>query len=184
MKKEATRKSSRGTVAGHPHLTNTLTLTEVQQARLEKFREELGPIASRSQLKAANKKHFGMEASPTYITKNVQFKVKGHRGLYSLVAQSGKAATAVAMKKYVAAKDEPIQYTIRSVPKEVDRLLRQRASQRKQSLNQLILEELSVATVGGQKRADFSDLVGQWTPDPAFDEILAAQRQINWDKWK
>ncbi len=29
-----------------------------------------------------------------------------------------------------------------------------------------------------------SNLVGQWTPDPAFDEIIAAQRQIDWDKWK
>jgi hypothetical protein len=34
------------------------------------------------------------------------------------------------------------------------------------------------------RRADFSDLVGQWTADPAFDEIIAAQRQIDWDKWK
>jgi len=31
---------------------------------------------------------------------------------------------------------------------------------------------------------DFSDLVGKWTPDEAFDEVLAAGRQIDWDKWK
>ena len=78
----------------------------------------------------------------------------------------------------------PIQYTIRGIPREVDRVLRQKAAQRKQSLNQVILDELTVATVGGQQRADFSDLVGRWTPDPAFDEILAAQRQIDWDKWR
>jgi hypothetical protein len=24
----------------------------------------------------------------------------------------------------------------------------------------------------------------QWTADPAFDEILAAQRQIDWGKWR
>jgi hypothetical protein len=48
----------------------------------------------------------------------------------------------------------------------------------------VILEELSIATTCGQRRADFSDVVGQWTPDPAFDEILAAQRQIDMDKWK
>lgn len=77
-----------------------------------------------------------------------------------------------------------IQYTIRGVPPEVDRILRQKAARRKQSLNQLILEELAVATIGGKHRADFSDLVGQWTPDPAFDEILAAQRRIDWEKWK
>jgi hypothetical protein len=31
--------------------------------------------------------------------------------------------------------------------------------------------------------ADFSDLVGQWSQDPDFDEIIAAQRQIDWAKW-
>jgi hypothetical protein len=77
-----------------------------------------------------------------------------------------------------------IQYTVRGVPPEVDRALRRKATQRQQSLNQLIVDELTLATVGNRQRADFSDLVGQWTPDSAFDEILAAQRQIDWDKWK
>lgn len=79
---------------------------------------------------------------------------------------------------------ESVQYTIRGIPPEVDRFLRQKAARRKQSLNQLIVEELTSATIGGQRRADFSDLVGRWTPDPAFDEILASQRQVDWDKWK
>jgi hypothetical protein len=77
-----------------------------------------------------------------------------------------------------------VQYTVRGVPPEVDRALRRKAAQRQQSLNQLIVDELTLATVGSRQRADFSDLVGQWTPDSAFDEILAAQRQIDWDKWK
>ena len=77
-----------------------------------------------------------------------------------------------------------IQYTIRGVPPEVDRALRQKATRRKQSLNRVILEELAQAAIGGNRRADFSDVVGRWTPDPAFDEILAAQRQIDWDRWK
>lgn len=58
-----------------------------------------------------------------------------------------------------------------------------KAAQRKQSLNQVILDELTQATVGRKVRADFSDLVGRWTPDPAFDEIVAAQRQIDQDQW-
>jgi hypothetical protein len=77
-----------------------------------------------------------------------------------------------------------IQYTIRGVPREVDSVLRRKATQRKQSLNQLIVEELCAATAGSRRQADFSDLVGRWTPDPAFDEILAAQRRIDKDKWK
>jgi len=48
----------------------------------------------------------------------------------------------------------------------------------------VILDELTQATVGRKRKADFSDLVGRWTPDAAFDEILAAQRKIDRDKWK
>jgi hypothetical protein len=33
------------------------------------------------------------------------------------------------------------------------------------------------------KKADFSDLVGRWTPDPAFNEVIASQRQADWEKW-
>ena len=78
----------------------------------------------------------------------------------------------------------PVQYTIRGIPPEVDHVLRQKAARRKQSLNRVVLEELTVAAIGGQPRADFADLAGRWTPDPAFDEILAAQRRIDRDKWK
>jgi hypothetical protein len=80
------------------------------------------------------------------------------------------------MKKQAAAE---IQYSIRGVPREVDRVLRQKAAQSRQSLNQVILDELTIATLGRKQKADFTDLVGRWTSDPAFDEILAAQRQID-----
>ena len=79
---------------------------------------------------------------------------------------------------------ELVQYTIRGVPREVDRALRLKAARHKQSLNQVILNELTEASIGRKRRADFSDLTGRWTPDPAFDEILAEQRQIDWDQWK
>ncbi len=77
-----------------------------------------------------------------------------------------------------------VQYTVRGVPREVDIVLRRKAAQHKVSLNQMIVEELSEAAVGARKRADFSDLVGKWTPDAAFDEVLAAGRRIDRDKWK
>lgn len=70
------------------------------------------------------------------------------------------------------------------MPPEVDRVFRQKASQRKLSLNQVILDTLTVAALGHKQRADFFDVVGKWIPDPAFDEILAAQRRIDPDKWK
>jgi len=34
------------------------------------------------------------------------------------------------------------------------------------------------------QHAHFTDLVGRWIPDSDFEEIIAAQRQIDWDKWK
>lgn len=78
----------------------------------------------------------------------------------------------------------PIQYTIRGVPREVDIVLRRKAAKRKVSLNQMIIEELSEAALGEKKRADFSDLVGTWTPDAAFDAVLATGRQVDPKKWR
>lgn len=75
-------------------------------------------------------------------------------------------------------------YTIRGVPPEVDAALRRKAQQRQQSLNRVVLDELTRAVIGRPIKADFSDLVGKWTPDPAFDEVLAAQRQIDPEKWR
>jgi plasmid stability protein len=79
---------------------------------------------------------------------------------------------------------ESIQYTIRGVPREVDRALRQKAARQKRSLSQVILEELTEATIGGRQKTDFSDVTGRWTPDAAFDKTMAAQHLIDWDKWK
>jgi len=33
-------------------------------------------------------------------------------------------------------------------------------------------------------RAEFGDLVGKWTHDPDFDEVMASQRRIDKAKWK
>jgi DNA mismatch repair protein MutH len=79
---------------------------------------------------------------------------------------------------------QSIQYTIRGIPSEVDRALRKEARRRKQSVNQVVVEALTGATVGERAKADFSDLVGQWTPDGEFDQVLAAQRRIDPGKWR
>ena len=76
-----------------------------------------------------------------------------------------------------------IRYTVRGIPEEVDRVLRRKAAQRNMSLNQVIVEELTAGTIGRRKQADFHDVAGQWKPDPAFDKIIATQRQIDPDKW-
>lgn len=76
------------------------------------------------------------------------------------------------------------QYTIRGVPEEVDRVLRAIAKQRKVSLNQLIVEELTKATIGRTQKADFSDLAGRWIEDPKFDALIEAQRAIHPGDWR
>lgn len=43
-------------------------------------------------------------------------------------------------------------------------------------------EELRAA-MSVRKQANFSELVGKWTSDPAFDDVVASQRQIDPDKW-
>ena len=78
----------------------------------------------------------------------------------------------------------PARHTAQGVPREVDIVLRRKAAKRKLSLNRMIVEQLSEAAIGARSRADFSDLVGKWTPDAAFDEILAAGRKIDRDQWK
>ena len=88
------------------------------------------------------------------------------------------------MNLHVKVALETVQYTIRGVPREVDRALRAKAAQMKISLNQVVVNELTRATIGHTRKADFSALVGQWTPDPEFDDIIASQRQIDWEKWK
>jgi hypothetical protein len=78
----------------------------------------------------------------------------------------------------------PVHYTIRGIPAEVDRAIRIKAAQRKQSLNRVVLDELTRALLGKSVKADFSDLVGKWEPDPGFDQVIDSQRQIDADKWK
>lgn len=81
-------------------------------------------------------------------------------------------------------KQAEFQYTIRGVSPEVDAILRRKAAQTGKSLNQFIVDELTTFTIGHPQRANFNDVVGRWQPDPAFDEVLAAQREVDPDLWK
>lgn len=78
-----------------------------------------------------------------------------------------------------------IQYTIRGIPPDVDRALRDRARQRKLSLNQLLVEELTAAGGDpGRRYRSLKGLAGKWREDPEFNRILAAQRKIDPDLWR
>ena len=79
-----------------------------------------------------------------------------------------------------------VQYTVRGVPREVDKVLRRRARQRGISLNRLLIEELSAVGGGHQGRRYrlLKDLRGRWQDDREFDRILAEHRRIDPDLWK
>lgn len=81
----------------------------------------------------------------------------------------------------------PIQYTIRNIPAEVDRRLRDSARHLHRSLNQTLLDLLSRAAGASQASASYRDLdafFGSWTADPKVDQALAEQRTIDKKLWR
>jgi hypothetical protein len=84
-------------------------------------------------------------------------------------------------------KSEATQYTIRNVPRVVDRALRRRADRQAKSLNEVAVEALARgAGVEGESREhhDVDFLFGSWVEDPSVDRALADQRAIDEDVWK
>ena len=77
-----------------------------------------------------------------------------------------------------------MQYTIRGIPVEVDFALRRRAKALGVSINRLIVDELVKATVGRRKLGDFSEFVGTWQPDEAYDAAVAEQRRVYESDWE
>lgn len=90
------------------------------------------------------------------------------------------------MKKATTKKSTK-QYTIRGVPEEVDRMLRQRAKKEGRSLNEIALEGLAEAAGvenGKKTYHDLDHLIGTWEHDPAVEEALAAQRVVDEEMWR
>lgn len=80
-----------------------------------------------------------------------------------------------------------IQYTIRDIPVEVDRRLRDGARRLHRSLNQSLVELLSRAAGASEPAAVYRDLdgfFGSWTPDAEIEKALAEQRKIDRKLWK
>ena len=80
-----------------------------------------------------------------------------------------------------------MQYTLRNVPKELDRALRERARREGKSLNQVTLEALMRA-LGADGEATqhrvLSDVAGTWVADIDVDRALDDQRAIDPDLWR
>ena len=84
-----------------------------------------------------------------------------------------------------------MQYTIRKIPRELDRALRRKAKQQGKSLNEMAIEAMAygvgvgVPTANGQRKyRDLSDWVGTYVKDPGFEEALRDQDRIDPEMWR
>lgn len=80
-----------------------------------------------------------------------------------------------------------MQYTIRQVPEQVDRLIRQRAKQSNKSLNDVLLEVLQRGIGVSDEPAEYHDLdhlAGSWVDDPDFDDAMKGFDTIDEALWK
>ena len=80
-----------------------------------------------------------------------------------------------------------MQYTLRKIPRPVDRALRERARREGRSLNEVAIEALARGVGVAEERIrhrDLSDIAGTWVEDPAFDEAVADQDVVDEDLWK
>ena len=79
------------------------------------------------------------------------------------------------------------QYTIRSVPSAVDRVLRDQARRQRKTLNEVSLEALRRGLGLDAQEPVFDDLddcIGTWQDDPDFDEALKRQDVVDRRLWR
>ena len=84
-------------------------------------------------------------------------------------------------------KKQPVQYTIRQVPEEVDAKLRELAVKEECSLNYVVLDALSNAVGAKDQPPEFHDLdslAGSWVEDKVFDQAIDAFGQADEELWK
>lgn len=79
------------------------------------------------------------------------------------------------------------QYTIRNLPPELDKTLRQKAKKSGKSLNAIVLESLARGAGLSGKPAIYRDLsfmAGSWVDDPEFDKAMEDFERIDEECWK
>lgn len=80
-----------------------------------------------------------------------------------------------------------MQYTLRNIPRRLDKALRAKAKAEGKSINTIAVEALEAAMgVNGQPvvRRDLSGIVGTWVEDPAFDAVIREHDQVDPEMWK
>lgn len=80
-----------------------------------------------------------------------------------------------------------MQYTLRNVPEQLDREIREEARETGKSINQVVLGRLLQAfglTSKPPRHRDLGEFAGSWIEDPVVDDALDAQRAIDHDLWQ
>ena len=80
-----------------------------------------------------------------------------------------------------------MQYTLRNIPENVDKALREKARREGRSLNEVAIEVLARALdveAEPVRYRDLSDIAGSWVEDPEVDEALEEQRKIDPELWR
>ena len=79
------------------------------------------------------------------------------------------------------------QYTIRNIPEQVDRLVRQQVVKTQKSLNAVLLDVLKRGVGVADEPVEYHDLdelAGSWVADPDFDAAMEAFESIDEELWK
>ena len=79
------------------------------------------------------------------------------------------------------------QYTIRNIPEQVDRLVRQQVLKTHKSLNSVLLDVLKRGVGVADEPVEYHDLdelAGSWVADPDFDAAMEAFESIDEELWK
>jgi hypothetical protein len=125
-----------------------------------------------------------INAPETEMLRQVNFarRIDNHLCSYRFVLQIPLVDRHACVAYYIG-----MQYTLRNIPPEVDRALREKARREGRSLNDVAIEALRrMLEIGpGELRhRDLSDVVGTLKSDSALDEALESQRKIDPDLWK
>ena len=79
------------------------------------------------------------------------------------------------------------QYTIRGIPRALDKCLRRKSRVEGKSLNAAALEALSAGLqISGQlvRHDDLNFMAGSWVEDKQFDQAIAAQDRVDAKLWR
>jgi len=80
-----------------------------------------------------------------------------------------------------------MQYTLRRIPRDLDKALRQKARKEGRSLNEIAIEALlRGAGINGEafRNHDLDFAIGTWVEDAEFEKAIGDQRRIDPDMWK